>query len=477
MRRIIRRRYDIGDETQSARNYLFGFRAELYALGFTKVVSDWSVAHGITATGHNAPEEALIPANSSGDVIKSFKYLEIPGIDKIGGHRPAERFYKVISSAAYNWDKNLVMSETYGAMPNYEEPGDLSWNDIYSIAMDQYTKGINMLIPHAVWYDNTRVTYKPELSYRNPLYADSLPMFTRFLARLNVMLQSKGRHVADIAVIYPISSLLGDHYFDSRIGPSNVDGPVDPSNEYYKQSVAKIDYIDVANWLTNTAGKDFTFLHPEVLDEKCSIKGRELHLQNNGNWENYRIIIVPSCKTISISNLEKIADFYKFGGTVIFTTRLPSKSVETGKDTEIVKLIRSIFPDGARDTGIKISNDKGGMAIFISHPSGKNLSEALELSGNVFDVEYPYNEEIQYIHKVVENRDILYFANTGGSYVETEVTLRGHYNLEEWDPHTGKGQKIISRTIKGDIPDTVMTRIKLNLKPFHSSFWVEELTK
>ena len=221
--------YDIGPETESARNYLFGLRGELFSSGFPKVVSDWSVAHGITATGHIAPEEALVPANSSGDLMQTFKYLEIPGIDKIGGHRPAEKFYKLVSSSAYNWDKKLVMSETFGAMPNYDEPGDLSWNDMWSIANDQYTKGINMLIPHAVWYDNTKVTYKPELSYRNPLYADSLKAFTTYLSRLNVILQSGGRHVADIAVLYPVQSLLGDHYFYSETGPANVDGLVDPT--------------------------------------------------------------------------------------------------------------------------------------------------------------------------------------------------------------------------------------------------------
>ena len=42
-------------------DYLFGFRADLYAEGFTKMVSDWSLAHGITATGHIVPEEVLNP--------------------------------------------------------------------------------------------------------------------------------------------------------------------------------------------------------------------------------------------------------------------------------------------------------------------------------------------------------------------------------------------------------------------------------
>jgi|WetSurMetagenome_2_1015567.scaffolds.fasta_scaffold00210_8 hypothetical protein len=469
--------YDIGSGTQSARNYLFGFRAELYAMGFTKEVSDWSVAHGITATGHSAPEEALVPVNSSGDVMKSFKYLEIPGIDKIGGHRPAERFYKLISSSAYNWDKMLIISETYGAMPDYETPGDLNWNQIFSIAMDQYTKGINMLIPHAVWYDNTKVTYKPELSYRNSLYADSLKVFTQFLARLNVMFQNNGRHVADIAVIYPISTLQGDHYFDDRVGPSNIDGPADPANEFYKEAVSKIDYIDIANWLTNIAGKDFTFLHPEVLDEKCSITGRKLHLGNKSNWEDYKIVIVPSCKTISISNLEKIADFYDHGGTVIFTTRLPSKSTDPGGDKKVARLINLIFPRGEEQDGIILTNIKGGKACFISQPFGHKLRNILEQTGITFDVGYPLNADIQYIHKVVNNHNIFYFANIGSADIQTQVTLQGSIKLEEWDPHTGGNQKLFTEKTKDKDSDLSFTRVRLNLKPYHSCFWVEDNTE
>jgi hypothetical protein len=466
--------YDIGAETQSARNLLFGFRAELYARGFTREVNDWSVAHGITATGHTAPEEVLDPANSSGDLMKSFKYLEIPGIDKIGGQRPAERFYKLISSAAYNWDKKLVMSETYGAMPDYHKPGDLKWNDIFSIAMDQYCKGINMLIPHAVWYDNTKVTYKPELSNRNPLYADSLKAFTTFLARLNVMLQPNGRHVADIAVIYPVNTLLSEHYFDGKVGPSNVDGPADPANQYYKDAIVQIDYINVANWLTNTVGKDFTFLHPEVLDEKCTISQGKLHLNNVLNRETYNVIIVPSCMMISVGNLQKIVSFYNQGGKVIFTTRLPGRSVEAGKERKITRLMQSLFPIGEEKSGTIRSNDKGGKVCFIGYPNGQNLRETLSQMEHIFDVDYPLNEDIRYIHKVVENRHMFYFGNIGSKNIETEVIVRGDIKLEGWDPHSGKIQQLSENILKNKISDRPLTRVNLKLKPYQSIFWVEK---
>lgn len=465
---------DIGPETAAARNALFGFRAELFAQGFVKVVSDWSVAHGITATGHFAPEEAVVPANASGDLMKSFKYLEIPGIDKIGGHRPAERFYKLVSSAAYNWDKPLVMSETYGAMPNYGEPGDLSWDEIYSIAMDQYTKGINALIPHAVWYDNAKVTFKPELSHRNPLYAGRLREFTTFLARLNVMLQPAGRHVADIAMLYPIHSLLGDHYFTTEKGPATIDGWVDPANEFYKKAVAQIDYVEVANWLTNIAGKDFTFIHPEALDERCVVSGARLLLRNAANHEEFRVIIVPSCAMISVSNLRKIVDFYDAGGTVIFTTRLPCRSAEMGKDAEVARLIGSIFPGGESEAGQIKRNNSGGMACFMPNPDGPKLNNVLAKTGIVFDVAYPSRPEVQYIHKVVGGRDVFYFANLGGSRIETEISLRGRLRMEEWDPHSGMMRRLHADFEANTDSSSTLTKAKLSLKPYYSCFWVGE---
>jgi len=463
---------DIGPETASARNYLFGFRAELFARGFVKVVNDWSAAHGITATGHFAPEEAVVPANASGDLMKSFRYLEIPGIDKIGGHRPAERFYKLVSSAACNWDKPLVMSETYGAMPNYNEPGDLSWDEIYAIAMDQYTKGINALIPHAVWYDDAHVTYKPELSHRNPLYAGRLKEFTSFLARLNVMLQPAGRHVADIAVLYPIHALLSEHYFYTEKGPATIDGWVDPANQFYRDAVRQIDYVDVANWLTNAAGKDFTFIHPEALDEQCVVSGARLKLQNPNNHEEFRVIIVPSCAVISVSNLRKIVDFYNSGGTVIFTTRLPRLSAEMGKDAEVARLIGSVFPGGESEAGRFKKNAAGGTACFIPGPDGRALTDVLTETGITFDVSYPSQPDLQYIHKVVDGRDVLYFANIGGSHIEAEVDLRGRLRLEEWDPHTGEVRERPVDFADDKNPGACLTRVKLDLTPYHSCFWV-----
>lgn len=325
--------YDIGPETQAARNYLFGFRTELYATAFPKVIQDWCMKHGISATGHQDQEEVVNPVSVSGDLMKCFKYLDIPGVDKIGGRRPAERFYKIISSAAYNWDKALVMSETYGAM------GDIGWDTIYHVAMEQYTKGINQLIPHAVWYDDKQVKFRPELSWRNKKYADGLPQYKKYMSRLNLMLQNHGRHIADIAVLYPIATLQAGHYLDGKLG--SYRGGV---------TIPEADYVDIGEYLATQIGRDYTFLHPEVLDEKCAVDGHTLRMSNPVNFENYKVMIVPGHKTINWSNLKKIKEFYDSGGKVIATGTLPCKSAEFGHDEDIVEAIDALFPGARKHT-------------------------------------------------------------------------------------------------------------------------------
>ena len=321
--------YDIGPETQAARNYLFGFRAELYAAGYVKTIQDWCTKHGgVHLLGHQDQENIKNPVGVSGDLMKSYKYQDVPGIDKIGWDNDPEAYYKIVSSVCYNWDKAQAMTETYGAM------GNLSWDRLYTIVMEQYAKGINNFVQHGVWYNLDNITYLPELSYRNPRYAEGLPAYNTYIGRLNVLLQDPGRHVADIAVLYPISTLQAGFRFDGPISPYS--GGV---------NVPEADYIHLGELLSTKVCRDFTFLHPEILDERCSLHGDTLKLDNKINFEDYKVVILPGHKTIRWSNLKKIKEFYDHGGKVIATGQLPAKSAEFGHDADVVAAIKEMFSE------------------------------------------------------------------------------------------------------------------------------------
>lgn len=364
--------YDIGPETASARNAMFSLRAEQYAAAYPKLVSEWSRSHGTLATGHQDNEERENPVGTSADLMKCFKYQDIPGIDKIGGDRPAERFYKVVSSAAVNWDRSLAMSETYGAM------GNIPWDTIYRIAQDQYAKGINMLIPHAVWYDDRNVTFLPELSHRNPLYRDGLYEFNTFLGRLNVLLQNDARLATDIAVLYPIETMQAGHRFDGPL--TAYEGGV---------RVPDMDYVQVGCRLTDRLGRDFIYLHPEVLaSERTSVAKRRLLLEGEHQPQSLRTLVVPSSEVVSAEGLAKIEAFFDAGGQVIFTTRLPARSSEPGRDAEVAERIGRMLPEASwqPDGSIVRRNRQGGTVRFIPSPSVEALAEALEIPGEAPDI-------------------------------------------------------------------------------------------
>ena len=448
--------YDIGPETQAGRNYLFGFRAELYALGFPKVIQEWCDKHSIEAMGHQDQEEVINPVSVSGDLMKCFKHQAIPGVDKIGGNRPAERIYKIISSSAYNWDKTLVMSETYGAM------GNLSWQDMYAVAMEQYTKGINMLIPHAVWYDDKHVVFKPELSHRSPIYGERLAEFNTFIARMNVLLQNDARHISDIAVLYPIATLQGSHYLDGPLG-------------FYKGGVAvsEADYMDVGELLIAEAGRDYTFIHPEVLDDNCTLDGNELVLQNRIHLKRFKVFVLPGHKTIRWSNLARIKEFYDAGGKVIATGTLPFKSAEFGHDADVVRTVGAMFGAKESSTSTDYSlkeNSHRGMAIHLNVLSGTTLRKALDAALDVYDVEFESDKVLRYIHKIKGGRHIYMFANISPRTVDTRARLRGRVQPDFWNPHTGEiSQAECAHEVEAGMDVTV---VRITLAPFKSVFVV-----
>ncbi|MEE1492031.1 MAG: glycosyl hydrolase, partial [Massilioclostridium sp.] len=320
--------YDIGEDTAFARSTLFDFRAELFADSWTKTLADWCDEHNIDLTGHVGEEELINPTNTVGDLMKAFRSQDIPGIDEVIFYGRISRALKVVSSSANNWDKQKVMVEIHGADDNLDIP------TLYRDVMDHFAKGINLMVPHAVWYTPYGAGFmNPELSYRDPYWGPALPDYNDFIGRSASILQQEGQHVADIGVLYPIDSLHNGFVFDGGYDPYK--GGVTPQAEW--------NYMDLGEMLSLDIRRDFTYLHPDIIDERCSVEGDTFKLNNEVNYEQYKVILLPGCDTISVSNLEKIKEFYDGGGLVIGTRQLPYQSSEQGQSARVVELIKEMF--------------------------------------------------------------------------------------------------------------------------------------
>jgi len=118
------------------------------------------------------------------------------------------------------------------------------------------------------------------------------------------------------------------------------------------------------------------------------------------------------------------------------------------------------------------SSSKGGKAYFISEPDRGKIRKVLEELNCDYDVDYQANSNLRYIHRVIEGRDVFYFANTGSPAIETIIHLRGKHDLEIWDPHSGEVEEIVTTVENRD--GIYQTKLDLKIEPYYSLFLISE---
>lgn len=450
--------YDIGAKTASARNALLGIRTEMYSEAFVKQIGEWCKNHNLLLSGHMDQEEIPNPAMSSGDLMKIFEYQDVPAADDIFFWGRSNTGYKIVTSASYNYDKPVTWAETYAAY------GVINKDTAYRVAMDQYAMGINMQTPFPSGIEEK-------------MSMEEIQEFNKYIGRMSYMLQG-GRHVSDVAVLYPIASAMAYNVFGEGWEYAYLGGKMP----------GELDYMSVGEYLFRMLRLDYTYLHPEVFDGKCNIVKDEIHLTNAVNEENYKLIILPGGSTIKASNAEKLLDYFNQGGKIIATSMLPFYSAEFGKDEVVRNAMMKIFGIDKeallsnrytiKGNYLVNTNPQGGKACFLPNPAPVLLNESVNQCLPVRDVRFKdlelgnpyekvrsipnkigevnfiffnndsmknYHGALTYTHKVKEGHDVYFISNSNGEKVTTKVLLRGNRELGIWDPSTGISRKIESR--------------------------------
>jgi hypothetical protein len=462
--------YDIGPDTAAVRNALWSFRARLFSESFIKQLDDWCRAHGIMLSGHLDQEEIDNPVPVNGDLMLAFKHQQVPAIDDIWWWGRTNRAYKLVGSAGYNWDKPFFMAETYAGYR-----GNMSPEIVWKVAIDQAAMGVNFQV--------------------GALPREKTPESDRFIGRCCYMLQH-GRHVADVAMLYPIASLQASYRFgDWGNAPRGAEAA------YAREGgivPPEIDYIELGEWIFRGLRQDFTFLHPQVLRERCVIEGDTLILNNEVNREEYSVLIVPGSRVLSVETAGKVRAFYESGGTVIATGVLADKSAEMGQDATVARIMGEVFglpKDGPMTARFERridefmvyfvnSNNAGGRAYFLPDYTPEMIQTIMGEAVPVWDVAitepmWPvkigrsYDGSLTYIHKVKDGRNIYYFGNSSDRAVETEVVLRGSMDLAIWDPMSGRIRPVKETHSKSE-DGRELTTVPLALQPVTALFYVEE---
>ena len=489
---------NIGPETMQIRSLFFNCRAKLMQNGFLRAASDFAAQKKLSLLGSVAEPKLTASPWITGDNLLNGIYSPGALMDK--AYLYGTNSVKIAAAAAYNFDRERVSCELYR---NYCRA---SKNIFSNDAMNALARGANLMMVHIPLLEEQ----EHRKMMRSLLASHWESEFSNYIGRIQTLL-SGGRHVADIALLYPIYDICAKTAFYTS-----------PAGKFeYPNAPASADYMNVINGISTYAGHDLTVLHPETLEERCYTEKGILYLKNERNYEQFSILILPAADLISLQNLRKVAAFYDQGGKVIATGILPSLAFEYEKtaedsprrrrtqsanDKEVCALVRHIFGDDAYNPYIvrpffHNENENGGEAYFLPFTStaadgtcttkSKMLSEAIDSFGLPLDIYIPemprlecigalnsvYPEfealglaraipgggMVNHIHKKRGNCDIYYFSNTTNGPLKSDLLLRGVLYPEEWNPYTGEAQALAySRTT---IRNTDYTRISVQLPP------------
>ncbi|WP_160150015.1 glycosyl hydrolase [Parabacteroides sp. Marseille-P3160] len=460
--------YDIGSETEAARVAFYDIRSELMAEGYVKQVSEWAAKRNLKSMGH--PPENYSPNSvvAHGDILKYYRYAQIPLLDAIFYYGRGLNGFKQVSSAADLGDKPLVGAELCGAFS-----ADMDSLAMYRTTIEAIVRGVNLVVPHGMWYDTDpkKVAIPPLIAPENPLLRDCLPRYSAYVGRACLLLQG-GKHVSEIALLSPIASIQGGSYIN-RDAASGL-----PVANWVPEGV---NHHQLSDLLTNQLRRDFTFIHPENLcNGKITANGQELRLNNATNIQDYKVLLLPGGDIISAATLKAIKKYYDGGGKVIATASLPFKSAEFGQDDIVKNIISEMFGVDASEkitADLSKSNSKGGQIKFIKAVTKENLSEAFNRMNIVADVQFdevsiPKHEigYVNYIHKQKDGKDYYYFTNTTEKEMDLTVYLRGAIkNIELWNPHTGNISTDV-KAYKHKKDDIVLTAVDIRIPAVSSIF-------
>lgn len=294
--------WDLKNSAPSIHRYRYhDFIAELFASAFADTVGEWCKKNGIALTGHMMEEPHLESQTAAlGEAMRSYRNFQLPGIDMLCNNHEYTTA-KQAQSAVHQYGYEGMLSELYGVtgwdcdFRTYKHQGD--W---------QACLGVTIRVPHLSWYamqGEAKRDYPASIHYQSPWYKKYNVIEDHF-ARVNTAL-TRGKPIIKVAVIHPVES------FWLHWGPND-------KSAIFRDSLEE-RFHNITNWLLE-GSIDFNFISESLLPSLCEKGDAPLKV---GKME-YDAVVVPGCETLRSTTVERLDDFRKAGGKLIFMGDAPT---------------------------------------------------------------------------------------------------------------------------------------------------------
>ncbi|HKG26612.1 MAG TPA: glycosyl hydrolase, partial [Thermomicrobiales bacterium] len=507
--------FDVGADSPRVRHDFYTTLTEFYANAYYRQIHDWCREHNVLFTGHLLYEEWLRQmVRVEGNPFKHYPNLDVTGVDHLypiigDRNRPAEHVaMKLASSAAHQNGSPRLLCESFGGIFMDATMQRMKWLTDW-----QFVLGVNLLNPHGFHYTlegPRKRDWPPSMFYQYPwwhFYGE----FSNYVARLSHLL-SGGRHVAKVALLWPINTIFGTYTPQQRTPLANR---------------TEFDF-NVLTDLLMRLHHDFDYLDEDTFAE-ADIEDGTIRVRD----EAHELLILPPMTHLKLSTVEALERFVAAGGRVLGTIFLPATAFGERTLVDVSDRIRALFgvdptvtqQEYATLTGIEsvsLDHAGGGKTAFLrSNALNRQLPRRLQSSPGVpegphFLIEEedgesrywyaPPNGELQdltvelkaeraevaraldqainglvqpdvvidnpdvfCLHRVKDGRDLYFLVNSTRKPQTAEIALAGHVQPWLWDPSTAE-----TRPLALAPPAVGVTRFSLDLPPVGSAFITTE---
>jgi hypothetical protein len=409
---------DIGPRTDCVRCQYFDvmntlLEENLYA-PMAKWLHDQNMQHVTIATWGR--ENLLQQTSNYGDFPRMMKYFDMPGNEDSQQSGPAGAFIdtKMSSSMAHiNGRSRVGLCAYWGMGWGYTQAENIGRTNV------NYALGANLYNTHGVLYSLLAARNEwvpPEIHFYQP-YWQTWRTFSDYVSRLSYVL-SQGQHQADVALIYPLSTIHAHWRGGEKFEPAAQE------SQSTTFALAKALY---ANSL------DFDFVDEARLTE-AEIEPGKMKI----NALEFPVVVLPSMTTIRADAVAHLSRFVAAGGTLVVFQQPPTSSAETGRDDPLLQQAwqELLGADAAGNEPIvERRNDAGGRTILV-RSSDTDVTRAVRAAISP-DVTTTV-ADLPHTHQQIGNQHVYYFVNRQAQPRSITVTVRAQGRPDIWDARTGK---------------------------------------
>lgn len=407
--------------------------SRMFAAGFFKPQGEWCAANHLEYQVHlNHEEQEMELTHSEGSFFRDMRAVEVPGIDAIWHQIWTDTisdYPRLASSEAHVYGKPRAFTESFAA---YRPMPDVAMARY--ILNEQFVRGINLV--EMMYFPATSSGPRPAPSFMGQPGFPDLVIYVRRMSYLMAV----GHPAASVALFLPSSSMwLGD-------------------------STADTMFVSTERLLSEHQ-IDFDIVDEDALTRDL-IARRGRFETASGN--QYHTVILPDPEVISKDMLDRLREFARGGGKVLFLGGTPewiagrtfrNARAATAKDFAWVEVVNQQLPPTPTPPQFPPAAAPSPQIV----PSALLRAVQTAVGAPTITLDSP-DTALRVMKRRWRDADVYFFFNEGAKPSDHEVTLDSDgWKTEQWDPQTGTIRPLDSQHAAGSIT------FQLRLQPFQTS--------